>query len=243
MSNEWFENWFNSPYYHVLYAHRDENEAEYFLSRLIQELQIPLRSKVLDLCCGKGRHAIFLNKQGLQVTGTDLSENNIREASLFKNETLDFKRADMRDVLKGKNFNYVFNLFTSFGYFDTDAENEKVIRSVYEMLETGGFFILDFLNTTKLRDDLRAEETKKVDGIVFHITRFSCDQFIGKNIRFEADGKVHEYSEKVRSFDCHTLVKMLEQNKFEIFRTFGSYSLSPFDEKTSDRLILIAVKK
>jgi SAM-dependent methyltransferase len=243
MNNEWFESWFNSPYYHVLYAHRDENEAEYFLSRLIQELRIPLHSKVLDLCCGKGRHAIFLNKQGLQVTGTDLSENNIREASQFKNESLDFIRADMRDVLDGKQFNYVFNLFTSFGYFETDSENEKVIQSVYHMLEPGGIFVLDFLNTTKLRDDLRAEETKKVDGIVFHITRFSCEQFIGKNIRFDVDGKVHEYSEKVRAFDYLTLVKMLEQNRFEIFRTFGSYSLSPFDEKTSDRLIMIAVKK
>lgn len=243
MKSEWFRNWFDSPYYHQLYSHRDENEAEYFLSRLISELAIPEKSKVLDLACGKGRHAIFLEKKGLDVTGVDLSPNNIKEAKQFTNANLRFYEADMRDVLADKKFNYIFNLFTSFGYFENDADNLKVLQAIYSMLENDGIFILDFLNVTKLKGELCVEESKKINGILFQISRHSCDRFIEKEIQFEDNGQAHVFAEKVRLLDFSTLKSMLNATQLQIIRTFGSYSLSPFDEKTSDRLIIIAQKK
>jgi hypothetical protein len=113
---------------------------------------------------------------------------------------------------------------------------------VKEMLEPGGIFVLDFLNVTKLKAELCVEESKKMNDIVFNISRHSCGQFIQKEIRFEDEGKAYCFTEKVRFFDFSTLEKMLNATQLQIIATFGSYSLSPFDEKTSDRLIIIAKK-
>lgn len=243
MQPEWYKDWFNSPYYHLLYSHRDENEAEFFLTRLIQELKIESNARVLDLACGKGRHAIFLSKSGLNVTGVDLSPNNITEASAFSNDKLRFFVGDMRNELKGEKFNYIFNLFTSFGYFDQDADNLKVLESVYQMLEPDGLFILDFFNASKLSNELCADESKKVGQIIFNIHRHSCAKYIEKEIHFEDNGRAFTFTEKVRALDYSTLKNMLDATGLQIITTFGSYSLSQFEENTSDRLIIVAKKK
>lgn len=81
ISAEWFENWFDSPYYHLLYSHRDENEAELFIRNLINKTGINKEEKVWDNACGRGRHAKILKELGLQVIATDLSDNNIKFAS------------------------------------------------------------------------------------------------------------------------------------------------------------------
>ena len=60
---EWFKNWFNSPYYHILYKERDSYEAEYFIDNLIIYLKIAENSKIIDIACGKGRHSIYLEQK------------------------------------------------------------------------------------------------------------------------------------------------------------------------------------
>ena len=73
----WFANWFDSSYYHILYKNRDEKEAELFIDNLVQHLQIPQGSTLIDIACGKGRHATYFNSLGLDVIGIDLSPNSI----------------------------------------------------------------------------------------------------------------------------------------------------------------------
>ena len=77
----WFASWFDTPYYHILYKDRDYNEAQLFMDNLTHYLNLPEEAKILDLACGKGRHSIYLNSLGYDVTGADLSENSINEAS------------------------------------------------------------------------------------------------------------------------------------------------------------------
>ena len=113
--NEWFEDWFDSPYYHILYRHRDTDEAEAFLSGLIKDIPMTPGSSVLDVACGRGRHAIYLNRQGFDVNGFDLSEQNTLHNLEFENDRLRFFRHDMRDVFCVNCFDYVVNLFSSFG--------------------------------------------------------------------------------------------------------------------------------
>ena len=81
---QWFETWFDTEYYHILYKHRDENEADLFIDKLVRFLNIPVQSKVLDLACGKGRHAMVLHRYNLEVLGVDLSKNSIKEANETK---------------------------------------------------------------------------------------------------------------------------------------------------------------
>ena len=84
MKDVWFKNWFNSPYYHKLYSHRDEAEAEIFINNLVQLLHPPAGAKMLDVACGKGRHSMHLANMHFDVTGIDLSSESIAEAMLNK---------------------------------------------------------------------------------------------------------------------------------------------------------------
>ena len=109
MKQAWFETWFNTPYYHQLYCHRDEQEAELFIEKLVLFLQLKQNEKVLDMGCGKGRHARFLHQLGLNVVGVDLSEQSIACAKLAEQETLQFFVGDIRSVFKKEEFDIVTN--------------------------------------------------------------------------------------------------------------------------------------
>ena len=126
---EWFAEWFDTPYYHILYKSRDNHEARVFIKSLVGLLQLPEASSVLDLACGKGRHSITLNEFGYKVLGVDLSAQSIAHANQFSNSSLSFAVQDMREPIQSKRFDAVFNLFTSFGYFSSKHENEKVCQA------------------------------------------------------------------------------------------------------------------
>ena len=118
----WFAHWFDSPYYHLLYKNRDNEEAQVFINKLVSHFKIPKKSKILDIACGKGRHATYFNKKGMDVMGVDLSHNSINSAKKAENATLKFAVHDMRKVFQKNRFDIVTNLFTSFGYFEKDEE-------------------------------------------------------------------------------------------------------------------------
>lgn len=95
----WYASWFDTPYYHILYKDRDYDEAQLFIDNLTHYLNIAEDATILDVACGKGRHAIYLNSLGYDVVGTDLSSNSIEEAKAFENEKLHFEVHDMREPL------------------------------------------------------------------------------------------------------------------------------------------------
>lgn len=240
--NEWFADWFDTKYYHILYKNRDASEAQLFIKNLTSELRLKQGTKVMDLACGRGRHSITLNKLGFDVTGVDLSQSSICEAKESVVEGLKFDVHDMREVYPDK-FEAIFNLFTSFGYFDSVETNELVIQSIYKMLVDGGLLVIDFMNATKVIANLVEEETKEVQGITFNITRRYDGHHIFKSINFVDDGKSHSYTERVQALQIEDFEKLLTQNKFEILRTFGNFDLGQFNREKSDRLILVAQKK
>ena len=148
-------------------------------------LQLPKTAHIADVPCGKGRHAIYLNSLGYKVTGGDLSENSIAYAKQFENDRLHFEVWDMRQTFQNK-YDAVFNLFTSFGYFDDDNEDLAVLKAMKTGLNDNGVLVLDFLNVIKTKNELVAVELKEVDGIEFHIKREIKDGFILKHISFFA---------------------------------------------------------
>ena len=106
----WFDTWFNTPYYHLLYKNRNSDEAEFFLNNLFDYLKPDKNHKFLDVACGKGRHAIFINKKGFNIEGIDLSKESIDYASQFSNDKLSFKVHDMRSTYKKEEFNFLLNI-------------------------------------------------------------------------------------------------------------------------------------
>jgi len=246
---EWFESWFNSPYYHILYQDRDDKEAHLFLDNLISFLKPPTGARILDVACGKGRHSVYLNKKGFDVTGFDLSPENIEYDKQFENKTLSFSVHDMREVFRPDYFHYVFDLFSSFGYFDDDADNAKVIQANAANLVNGGTLILDYMNSVKVKAVLISDNQKESCGIHFRqhrkiISPKKSEQAgkIIKTISFCDKGKDYSFEEHLQLYTLPDFEKLFSENNLVIKNIFGDYKLNSFDDKTSDRLILIAEK-
>ena len=242
MSKNWFEIWFNTPYYHILYSNRNTGEARIFLHNLIENLNIPTSGNILDLACGKGRHSVTLNKLGYNVLGVDLSENSISAAKTHVAPGLEFRVHDMRNVIPQHTFTAVFNLFTSFGYFDNTEDNLKVLNSVNKMLLPNGLLIIDFMNTRKVIRNLVHSEEKVIEDVKFTIRRRYDGSQIYKDIEFSDRGENYAFTERVQALEFEDFSLLLKQSNFEILRTFGDFALSPYEVDSSDRLIIIARK-
>jgi SAM-dependent methyltransferase len=237
-SKNWFASWFDTDYYHILYKDRNDEEAQQFMDNLTHYLNLPEEAKVLDLACGKGRHSIYLNSLGFDVTGADLSENSIAEASKFSNKTLRFKEHDMRNSFEEK-YDAIFNLFTSFGYFENDADNLKTLISIKDSLTEYGFAVIDFMNVDYVIENLVPSEIKKVDGIDFHIKRYVKDNHIFKEIDFEDKGEKFHFTEKVQALRLADFEAMMEEAGIYLLDVFGDYKLKTFYKNSSERLIMM----
>ena len=237
-SENWFASWFDSPYYHILYKERNYREAQIFMDNLTQYLNLPEHAKVLDLACGKGRHAIYLNQLGFDVVGVDLSENSITIANKNANATLHFQVHDMRHSFEEK-YDAIFNLFTSFGYFENDDDHLKTLTAIKESLTEYGFGVIDFMNVNNVVANLVPEETKTVDGIDFHIKRFHIDGYICKEIDFEDQGQKFHFTEKVRAFTLQDFQDLMSEAGIYLLDIFGDYKLKKFHKTDSERLIMI----
>jgi SAM-dependent methyltransferase len=237
-TNNWFTSWFDTPYYHILYKDRNYREAQIFMDNLTHYLNLPEKAKVLDLACGKGRHSIYLNQLGFNVLGADLSENSIAEASKNSNETLYFKVHDMREPFEEK-FDAIFNLFTSFGYFENDDDNLTTLKAIKESLSEYGFAVIDFMNVNQVIETLVPEEVKTVDGIDFNIRRYVEDGHIFKQIDFEDQGRKYHFTEKVKALTLKDFEELMDEAGIFLLDIFGDYKLKKFHKTESERLIMI----
>lgn len=238
---EWFESWFDTPYYHILYKDRSYSEAELFIRNLFGKLNLGKDKKVLDLACGKGRHAIYANSLGYHTTGVDLSGESIKIANEKASESLVFFQHDMRLPIEGESFDLVMNLFTSFGYFDRTDDNIRVLESVRTYLKDNGKLVIDFLNADKVVKDLVSVENKQIEGIDFEISKCIENGSVIKDIRFTDQGKAHHFQEKVQLLKRADFENFLSCSGFKIEGIYGDYRFNSFTPD-SDRLIIIAKK-
>lgn len=245
MHADWFKDWFNTPYYHLLYRHRDQTEASRFIENLLMHLNPGMRSRMLDLACGKGRHALMLANKGFDVTGVDLSEASINSALSFAKPNLDFYIQDMRIPCRVNYFHYVFSFFTSFGYFKSDRENLKVFKAVNQSLLPKGTYVLDYLNVVPALTKMNTESTAEENGILFKTRKFNDQKFIYKEIEVHdpAFSSPLHFEEAVRIYYAEQLSDMLKKAGLVVKDIFGDYQLNSFDQQLSPRVILIAKKK
>ena len=243
----WFETWFDTPYYHILYKDRNFAEAENFITLLINYLNIQKGSKIIDLACGKGRHSVFLNQMGYQVLGLDLSQQSIEHNKNFENSDLKFEVHDMREEIFGQltsdKVTAVFNLFTSFGYFEDEKDDQKVFQSISNILKDDGYFVLDFLNAKWVENTLIKEEKISKGEIDFIIKKKIEDQHIIKNIIFNDQGRDFHFYEKVKLHTLEEIDAYAKSFGFERVSIFGDYHLGKFDLETSPRCINLFKKK
>lgn len=244
MTQPWFKNWFNSPYYHQLYFNRDKKEAAAFISKLMAYLKAPANCKMLDVACGKGRHSMQLAQMGFDVTGIDLSEDSIKEALTHESGNLHFFQHDMRLPFWINYFDYAFNFFTSFGYFNTQRENDNAIRTIAQSLKENGIFVMDYLNVHYSEDHTVHQSEQEIDGINFIITKWYDETHFYKKIIIE-DDKMPEpftFTEKVAKFTLGDFTEMFAYQGMQIQEVFGDYNFADYDIRQSPRLVMIAKK-
>ena len=245
MTESWFKDWFNSPYYHQLYFKRDEKEAAAFIDKLIEYLRPAPGARMLDVACGKGRHSIQLAGKGYDITGIDLSMESIAEALQSESGNLHFYRHDMRLPFWINYFDYAFNFFTSFGYFRTRREHDNAIRTIAQSIRAKGVFVMDYLNVHYAEDHLVHQSEKEIEGVNFIITKWYDETHFYKKIIVEDESHAEPfiYTEKVAKFSVGDFTEMFAYQGLQIQEVFGDYGFSNYDVRRSPRLIMIARKK
>jgi len=238
MGKEWFYEWFDENYLH-LYQHRDMKDACCQFDLIIKEISPGKDWKILDLACGEGRHTSLFRAKGYDIKGVDLSDTLIKSGR-EKFPGLDLVQCDMRDI-RGK-YDLVLSLFTSFGYFEHEEEDRKVVSGVYRSLNPGGFFWFDFFNSEHIRRNLVPENTVLLDnGVEVIEERRIRGNRINKRICFRNGSGLKEYSESVRMYSKFELVEMMDTIGFKVEKRFGDYTGSEWCEN-SERVILLCKK-
>lgn len=243
--NEWYEEWFNSEYYHKLYFERDDNEAKEFIDRLLAHLMPEPKSRIVDVACGKGRHSKFLASKGFDVTGIDISPDSINDAKQFETDNLQFFVHDMRLLFWVNYFDYAINFFTSFGYFRTRREHDDAVRTIAAGLKPTGILIFDYLNVHYAEEHLKSSETKMIGETQYIIDRWHDETHFYKKITI-TDPKLEkqmQHTEKVAKFSLGDFTDMLSFQNMQVSEVFGDYKLNAYHVTKTPRLIIMAKKR
>lgn len=244
----WFAEWFNHPLYLQVYSHRDSTEAarciRTIIDRTLPKGHKPSSVTVLDIACGAGRHALELARLGYCVTGNDLSPfllNTARSEARACNVELSFTCCDMRHLPEGKSYDLIVQLFTSFGYFDSEEDDLRVLGNVSRLLRSNGWYVLDLINPHHLRKHLVPVSRRTVAGLDVLEERMLADNRITKTITITPDeGEPLRFTESVRLFTKEEISALLEKAGMVIESVAGDYSGSPFESEYSPRMMLFA---
>ena len=238
--------WFDSAYYHILYAHRSTAEAEHAVRTLLPHLNLEPGMRVFDLGCGRGRHAWPIAEQGVHVTGMDLGADNIAAAQdeatrRGVTEHTSFVVGDMlRDIPQGP-FDAILNWFTSFGFFEDMATHQDIIIRAAEQLKPGGIIRFDFMNIDQVRTHLIAVDHKIIDGIHFTQKRRIDGQWVIKDIVVNDQGTEHQFQERVLGLSEADFHRMYRAAGLDPVNTWGDYDGRSFSP-SSPRMITGAKK-
>jgi SAM-dependent methyltransferase len=215
---------------------------------IVKALDLPAGAKVLDLCCGQGRHSLELARRGFQVVGVDLSEALLyaaRKRAESEGLSVTFLHCDMREIDFADEFDAVINMFTSFGYLESEAEDEKVLGKVAQALKSGGKFLLDVVNRDRLVRDFQAREWHAADEGWLVLEERTFDHLSGRMetrwVCVARDGVRYERLSSVRLYTASELRTMLERAGLKVTNLFGDYDGSPYSWD-SQRLIVVACK-
>lgn len=245
MKSEWFKDWFNTQEYLNVYQHRNESDAENHIKIILENIKITSGAKILDMACGAGRHAVIFARKDFDVTGVDLSENLLaiaNQSAQKENLKIKFVQSDIRNFEAKNKFELVINLFTSFGYFESDEENFSVLHKAYNLLSDNGFFVLDFFNAYYLQENLVEFSEENLGDVGIKQFRKIINNRVTKKIIIAKNGSSSTYEESVRMFTQDDLVDAVQNIGFEIHKTFGDFLGSEFDKLNSPRLIMICRK-
>ena len=231
----WYEKSFGTLY-PLVYRHRSRTAAAPEASFAVEVLGLRPGDRVLDLASGEGRHLIALRARGLDAYGVDLSEPLVRNA---RAAGLPVARGDMRAIPFGRHFDALVSFFTSFGYFDDDAENLAVLHQVASCLRPGGRFLIDLPNRAALEARLVPHSEKELDGYHLDEHRSFEGERVVKRLHLTGDGVDERFVESVRLFTPEEIADGLRRAGLEPREMYGDFDGAPFGPEAS-RMIVTA---
>lgn len=242
----WYRSWFGEGYL-ALYPHRDEEEAARAVTLLLSLLEGTVgvggaRGRVLDLACGAGRHLRALRARGIDAQGLDLSLPLLREGGR-QDPGSPRVRGDMRHLpFRTHAFQGVTSFFTSFGYFETEADDLRVLLEVRRVLAPGGWVLLDFLNAERVRATLEPRDVRRVEGRRVEQVRRLVEggRKVEKEIRIldEATGSEECFHERVRLYDAGELRGLMDRAGLRVVAERGDYAGAAPGVDTPRRILL-----
>jgi SAM-dependent methyltransferase len=245
----WYEEFFGEDYmwFWLRGGEEFDQRAPAECDFVISTLGLGPGARILDLCCGQGRHAVELAKRGFQVSGLDLSEYLLaiaRNRAAGMGVNVEFVRGDMREIPWEGEFDAVVNLFTAFGYLESDGEDEKVIHRVARCLRPGGKFLLDLINRPRIMEHFQATEwSEHEDHIVLHerewdeiTARITCETTV-----VTPAGDRRKMSHRLRMYAHAELVSMLGRAGLERLATYGDLEGAEYSME-SRRMVVVARK-
>ncbi len=208
------------------------------MERLLSAGAIPREGRVLDLCCGGGRHLVAMARRGVEVAGLDLSPSllrttneSVRSGKLFIQGLV---RGDMRRLpFADGSIAGVTHFFTAFGYFEEDAENFGVFREVARVLQPGGLYLFDFFNAAQVKRIVEGSSGKRLSADGRRVEKvIAMDKEDGGTV-----------VESVRLFEPAELRAALSDVGFYIEEEWGDYTLAPFAEESSPRWLVHCLRR
>jgi SAM-dependent methyltransferase len=239
----WFKNWFNEDYA-KLYEHRDSSEASKIIGLYEKYCGHLTEKKVLDLACGLGRLSSLLAAKSKEVLAFDLSDYFIEECKKNHDEkNIDFLKMDMREMRWKREFDAVFHIFTSFGYFEDLEDNLKIFDNVYRALKSDGIYFFDFHNVDYLKENLIPETNETINNINILQKREIVGDRVVKKIIINSGNETRNYEESVQLIHHTVLDDYFRKLGFRIKAKLGNYDGELFNNEKSDRLIYILKKE
>lgn len=238
----WFKESFGEDYL-LVYKHRSQEEADRQVSFILPLLDLKAEDHILDLCCGTGRHSVALAKNGYRVTGLDLSETLLAYARKHNDGLpVTYIQGDMRELpFPDGFFNVVLNLFTSFGYFIDNSENEKVLREISRVLQPGGRYFIDFLNRDYVRKHINPLTERQENGVTIREERMLDGDYVKKKIIITEGSDQRVYHERVKMYTRNEMQEMIERSGLVVEQIFGDYDSSNYTVD-SPRMIFFGQK-
>ena len=245
---EWWKSFFDKTYLEFGLSPKEE-KAKKEVDFILKVLRIPKNALILDLACGIGRHSIELAKRGYRVVGIDFKKEYVdyckERAKKLSLRNVKFMQMDMRDLNFKNKFDFIINIFTSFGYFKTEEENLRVLRKIVRALKKNGRFLIDVSNRDSILKRFRERDlTKLKEGYILEKRSFDFSTskintkwiFLSKSKK-----KISEKTTSSRAYSYHELKSILENSGLKVIKSYGNFKGEKISQDTR-RLILIGQK-
>jgi len=240
---EWYRTFFSQDYLRFD-RHEDTSDEVSFLQ---DRASLPPGAKVLDLCCGYGRHAIELARRGCRVTGLDLSPTMLRRARQDASDQgveTRWVRGDMRALPLLEAFDAAISMFTSFGYFEDEDENFNVLEEVARVLVPGGRFLIETVNRDFLARYFERQSWLRPEGMTVLEER-TFDPIGGRSrvdVTVIEGAQERRYFHSVRLYTFTELQMLMQAAGLVVTDVWGDFAGGAYDWDAS-RMIVLAEKR